>query len=1239
MKRWLKILLGGTATLAVVAGGAVVWITNTSSGARFALARAVGAMEGKLTIASSEGTLAGPLTLTGVQWRDAGVEANVGRVTVDVALMALLGKTVHINNLEIADVDVKTTTQPPQPEPPASEFSLTPPVVVVLDRLHLAKAAVTADGQPVFALDTLDLGAAWTNDGIAINQLKLRAPDGEVDLDARLAALTGYVGGAKGTFRWKAGDATYGGTLGLVSEGGKANLDVTLAQPMATKLAATVATQGDYAWTIALDALAFDPNVIAKDSGLASLALSLKGSGDKGKGTVDGTVDVNGHRVAIEPLRYALGDDNKKLTIEALSLRTPEAPGKLDLVGTVDLGAEKPTAKIDVTWDGVEIPPDLAGQVLATHGVVSFDGGAEQFVAKGKLSAGPPGKLADVELDLAGTPDAITLHRLALVQAKGGLDATGTVTLKPVIGWKLDAKADRLDPGAFAAEWPGALSFTLATEGTSSDAGVAAKVKLDKLDGKLRDRPVTGTADIAIAPGFIVDGTAALASGTSTLAVHGRGGNDTNATVGFTVASLGDVLPDAQGRVRGELTIRGKWPALAVAGRIDGQTLGVGENRVASLELNADIADTNAPRGSFDLLATGVTAGGLAFERISVDGKGDRESHEVKLAANGTPLTARTVLRGRSDGANWTGTLAELVLAVKDQPEWTLEAPAAIALKDGAATVGDICLTSNGPKLCFSATQGADGAANARYRIERLPLTMIAAIAAPDAPFTLTGEINGQGDVRRSADGALNGTAQIGSDKGRVAYPDTEAGKPLLDYTDFAIDATLSPASQQVLIRAALSDGGSINGQIGVAGNEQALSGQIAIALNSLSFVELFTPELGAVKGKVTGTLAFAGTAAAPQIGGEVSVAEFATEVPAAGLKLKNGNVRVELLDGQRFAVTGSIASGDGKLDIKGSGGMAADAPLSISIEGKNFLAADVPAAKVLIGPKLTIERSADKMVVGGEVEVPYANVDLTKLPGGGAAKTSPDVVIVDAEQTEAAKTLPLTADITVRLGDDVRLKGFGLDGKLDGQIAIIERPGRQTTGRGEIRVGGTYKAYGQDLKVRTGRLLFAGTAVDNPGLDIQAVRELKDVTAGLRVQGTAQVPVLTVFSEPTMEQSEALSYLVTGRPLSALKSGDGDMVGAAAQALGSATGDLLAKSVGARLGVDAAVSDNAALGGSAFTVGKYLSPKLYLSYGVGIFTPGEVITLRYKLSKRWELEAQNATTENRAGLNYRWEK
>ncbi|HET8764907.1 MAG TPA: translocation/assembly module TamB domain-containing protein, partial [Rhodanobacter sp.] len=140
---------------------------------------------------------------------------------------------------------------------------------------------------------------------------------------------------------------------------------------------------------------------------------------------------------------------------------------------------------------------------------------------------------------------------------------------------------------------------------------------------------------------------------------------------------------------------------------------------------------------------------------------------------------------------------------------------------------------------------------------------------------------------------------------------------------------------------------------------------------------------------------------------------------------------------------------------------------------------------------------------------------------------------------------------------------------------------------------------------------------------------------------GTARKPVLTVFSQPPMEQSDALAYLVTGKPLSQVSSGEGDMLGAAAQALGSAAGNLLAKRIGSQLGVDdIGVASSEALGGnSAFTVGKYLSPRLYLSYGVGLFEPGEVVTLRYRLSHRWHFEAQSATEFNRASLNYRLEK
>jgi len=302
-----------------------------------------------------------------------------------------------------------------------------------------------------------------------------------------------------------------------------------------------------------------------------------------------------------------------------------------------------------------------------------------------------------------------------------------------------------------------------------------------------------------------------------------------------------------------------------------------------------------------------------------------------------------------------------------------------------------------------------------------------------------------------------------------------------------------------------------------------------------------------------------------------------------------------------------------------------------------------------VISPNLTIVQDAKGMNVGGKLNVDMADIDVERLPGAGATKASPDVVVIDDKQREAAEeSAPITADIRVDLGNKVHLVGFGIDGRITGQLDVRERPGRATTGQGQIGVDGTYKAYGQDLRIEQGQLLFASTPIDNPGLNIRAARTLnpnatvdEGQKVGLYVSGTARRPILTVFSNPVMEQSDALSYLVTGKPLSQVKGGEGNMVGAAAQALGSAAGDLLAKSVGTKIGVDdIGVSNNDALGGtSAFTVGKYLSPRLYLSYGVGLFDPGQVITLRYLFSHRWNFEAQNATDFSRASLNYRLER
>ncbi|MBN0189694.1 translocation/assembly module TamB domain-containing protein, partial [Pseudomonas aeruginosa] len=95
---------------------------------------------------------------------------------------------------------------------------------------------------------------------------------------------------------------------------------------------------------------------------------------------------------------------------------------------------------------------------------------------------------------------------------------------------------------------------------------------------------------------------------------------------------------------------------------------------------------------------------------------------------------------------------------------------------------------------------------------------------------------------------------------------------------------------------------------------------------------------------------------------------------------------------------------------------------------------------------------------------------------------------------------------------------GFGLIAELAGHLHI----GDNLDTRGELNLNkGRYRAYGQRLTIRRARLFFAGP-IDQPYLDIEAIRRVDDVVAGLRLTGSAEQPTSAVFSEPAMSQEQA---------------------------------------------------------------------------------------------------------------------
>jgi translocation and assembly module TamB len=176
-------------------------------------------------------------------------------------------------------------------------------------------------------------------------------------------------------------------------------------------------------------------------------------------------------------------------------------------------------------------------------------------------------------------------------------------------------------------------------------------------------------------------------------------------------------------------------------------------------------------------------------------------------------------------------------------------------------------------------------------------------------------------------------------------------------------------------------------------------------------------------------------------------------------------------------------------------------------------------------------------------------------------------------------------------------------------------------------------------LKITRGRILFAGGPVDRPTLDILALRTIGEIKAGVQVGGTPREPVVKLYSDPVMPDTDVLSYIVLGHPMGGDRESAGLLMGAAGALLSRGESAVLQDRLQRRLGVDVLTieSGGGEVASSMVTIGKYLSPRLYISYGQSLFTGSNVAKLRYEISKHWELESKMGT-ESGVDLFYKIE-
>lgn len=435
---------------------------------------------------------------------------------------------------------------------------------------------------------------------------------------------------------------------------------------------------------------------------------------------------------------------------------------------------------------------------------------------------------------------------------------------------------------------------------------------------------------------------------------------------------------------------------------------------------------------------------------------------------------------------------------------------------------------------------------------------------------------------------------------------------------------------------------GSVNAQARMD-QDQQLQGELQLDFDDLGWLEGIVPQLSNVTGELTGRMNLAGTLDEPRVSGDVVLSEAGLDVPALGLSVSALETTLNSDGAERFVLSGYAESGDGSLNFSSE----IDQPFSenrqidLRLAGDNFTLADLPELRLSITPDLRLQGSQQGINLSGQLVVPHLNAEIVTLPES-AVDVSSDAIVIQTEGGPQVRNaalaeptllagIPLSGDIRLELGDDVRVSGFGLNAQLRGQLDINQRPNATPLTYGELEVvEGSFATYGRTLDIEQGKLQFMGS-YDNPAIDIRAVRTVENMRVGVQMNGTIRNINSSLFSTPTMADGDILSVMITGRPIAEIGTQqDGNALVGAITTLGINQGQGLTNQIQSQLGLDTfTINSTGDVNDSSLMLGKYITPRIFIRYAVGLFETENSLAIDYTVNDRVKLEATSGQSQS----------
>ncbi len=454
------------------------------------------------------------------------------------------------------------------------------------------------------------------------------------------------------------------------------------------------------------------------------------------------------------------------------------------------------------------------------------------------------------------------------------------------------------------------------------------------------------------------------------------------------------------------------------------------------------------------------------------------------------------------------------------------------------------------------------------------------------------------------------------------------------------------------------------------------IKGSVQADLPTLGLWSALAPTGWRVGGKMALDAAISGSRLAPDLRGQLQVQDLSMRSVLDGIELKNGQLQARFA-GTRMALERfHIEGAEGELNATGQLAWEAGQPsMQIDMQAQRLRASNRPDRRVTISGGVQAGLQGKNITLQGKLGIDEA---LILLADSSKPSLGDDVRIVRKKQTEQnATTVPseaqlaaeeaaaqaaaqaalapfaaaapkeaawaLKAAVQLDMGQDMRVRGMGLDTRLGG-VLTIQTVSEQSTSKGQLAlrpeivgslhtIGGEYRAYGQWLDIEEGIIRFTGP-YSNPQLDILAIRPRTEERVGVRITGPASNPRVALYAENAMPDSEKLAWLILGREGSNGGAEAAMLQQAAVALLGSGSSGGLAQSIGLdELGYRSAeTNSDGTVRESSISIGKRLSRRLYLSYERSLSGALGTLFVFYDISRRFTLRAQ--TNEEASALD-----